>query len=371
MNLSRRSLLSVTGLSLALVLNPFKGVAATRRVMSSGIDISWLPDVEAAGGLFYTNTGQKIDAIKLMKLNGVRVGRIRVFVNPTTPNGNLARALALAKRLKSQRMEICIDLHYSDVWADPGNQSAPVGWPSEITELEKTLATYTEETLLKFVDAGLAPKWVQIGNEIGGGFLWPLGRVTNGTDIQWQNFVRLHNTATAALRRVVPGARSVVHLEWGGDPDRVRWWLAKAQTHGLVRYDAIGLSYYSQWSGSLSNLEKTLNVVSTEFKSPVVIAETAYPWIAQNFGNDVLDISSARLPGFAYSAEGQKEYVMAVKEILLRQPANRGIGLWWWEGLAVVVRAQDGTILWNGGMANSALINRKGRALPALKAMGE
>ena len=371
MNLSRRSLLSATGLSLLVAANPFTGTAATRRVMSSGVDISWLPDVEAAGGLFYTNTGQRIDAIKLMKANGVKVGRIRVFVNPATPNGDLARALALAKRLKSQRMEICIDLHYSDVWADPGNQATPVGWPSEIAELEATVSAYTEETLLKFVDAGLAPKWVQIGNEIGGGFLWPLGRVSNDNDSQWQNFVKLHNGATAALRRVAPNARSIVHLEWGGDPDRVRWWLSKAETHGLARYDAIGLSYYSQWSGSLSNLEKTLNVVSTEFKSPVVIAETAYPWIAQTFGNDVLDISSAQLPGYPLSAEGQKEFVFALKELLLRQPFNRGIGLWWWEGLAIVVRSQDGSVLWNGGMANSALINRKGRALPALKAMSD
>lgn len=368
MHLTRRGLLSSTLSALALSVIPLKSNSAQGRALSNGVDISWLPDVEAAGGRFYTSTGQRIDAIKLLKVSGVKVGRIRVFVNPQTPNGNLERALTLAKRLKKEKMEICIDLHFSDVWADPGNQQTPIGWPTEIAELEETVAAYTQSTLQRFVDADLAPKWVQIGNEIGGGFLWPLGSLWDGTASQWENFVRLHNSATRVLRRVTPTAKSVIHLEWGGDAERVRYWLTSAHAYGLNKYDLIGLSYYSQWSGSLANLEKVLRIVTTEFKSPVMIAETAYPWTTQRFGNDVIDISTSKLPGISFSTAGQEQYVQTLKDLLLRQPANRGLGLWWWEGLATVVRSQNGEILWNGGMANSALIKTNGRALPALKA---
>ena len=213
----------------------------------------------------------------------------------------------------------------------------------------------------------MAPKWVQIGNEIGGGFLWPLGQITSSDASQWQNFVRLHNAGTQALRRVLPSSRSLVHLEWGGDSDRVRWWLSNAHTYGLMGADVIGLSYYSQWSSSLVNLENTLKVVTSEFKTPVVIAETAYPWISQQFGNDVVDTAAAKLSGIPYTPGGQAQYVLALREMLYRQPVNRGIGFWWWEGLATIVRSTDGTTLWNGGMANSTLVDTTGKALQALQ----
>ena len=369
MGLSRREFLISGSLTLAAASIPHPVHAAGVKTLSNGVDISWLPDVEAAGGLFYTSSGQRIDPISLLKMNGVRIGRIRVFVNPQTLNGDLSRALTLAKRLKSQRMEICLDLHYSDNWADPKNQATPKEWSTEIASLEREVTSYTEKTLQQFVNVDAAPKWVQIGNEIGGGFLWPLGQIANGSVASWQNFIRLHNAGTRALRRIIPSARSVVHLEWGGDPDRVRWWLLNAQKFGLANCDVIGLSYYSQWSGSLTNLENTLNVVSSEFKFPVVIAETAYPWISQQFGNDVVDIATAKLSGIPYSPQGQKQFVQSLRGMLLQQPANRGLGFWWWEGLATIVRSPDEAILLNGGMANATLVDTTGKALPALKLM--
>lgn len=371
MKLSRRAFLAAPILSLVSLANPLSSSATPRRALSNGIDISWLPEVEKAGGLFYTVQGAKIDPIKLLKVSGVKVGRIRVFVNPKTSNGDLNQALALAKRLKAQGLEICIDLHFSNDWADPAHQATPSDWPTDIDKLEHAVISYTEKTLKKFVKAGVPPQWVQIGNEIGGGFLWPLGRISGGERYDWENFVRLHNAATKVLRRLIPKARSVLHLEWGGDSNRVRWWLLKAQMYGLAKFDVLGISYYSQWGGPLANLADTLKVVSTEFDFPVVIAETAYPWISQTFGNDVLDVNSAKLSGIAMSTGGQKIYLQALRDMVLRQPAKKGIGIWWWEGLATIVRSKDGTVLWNGGMANSAMVNTKGKALPSLKLLGE
>ena len=160
-----------------------------------------------------------------------------------------------------------------------------------------------------------------------------------------------------------------MHLECGGNHQRVQWWLSNAHTYGLDNYDVIGLSYYSQWNGSLDQLSKTLNVVTSEFKKPVVIVEAAYPWTSQRFGNDVIDTEKAPLVGHPLTKNGQKKFVLSLEKLLRQQPGDRGLGLWWWEPMAIQVLDSSGAIIWNGGMANSALFDSQGRVLPALNAL--
>ena len=369
MKLSRRQFLLGSGVALSALTSLPELHASKPRSLSNGADVSWLPEIEAAGGKFFDAKGHRIDAIALLKQSGVKVGRIRVFVNPQTENGSLKRAIALAKRLKTNKLEICIDLHFSDTWADPANQTMPFGWSNEIDKLENGVYKYTQETLLKFVRSGITPDWVQTGNEVAGGFLWPLGKITSGDISQWQNFVRLQNACALAVREVLPKALTIVHLECGGDYQRVEWWLDNAQTFGLNNYDVLGLSYYSQWSGSLNDLSKTLNVVTSKFKKLVVIAETAYPWTSKRFGNDVIDTNKAPLVGHPLTISGQKKFVLSLEKLLRQQPGNRGLGLWWWEPMAMQVLSSNGAISWNGGMANSALVDSNGRVLPALSAL--
>ena len=369
MKLSRRHFLLGSGVALSALTSLPELHASKPRSLRNGADISWLPDVEAAGGKFFDAKGQRIDAIALLKQSGAKVGRIRVFVNPQTENGSLKRAIGLAKRLKANKIEICIDLHFSDTWADPGNQATPAGWSNEIDKLEEEVYEYTQKTLKKFVGSGVTPDWVQIGNEVAGGFLWPIGRISSNDAIQWQNFVRLQNSGARALRDVLPKALSIVHLECGGDHQRVQWWLNNARVYGLDNFDVLGLSYYSQWNGSLDQLSKTLNVVSSEFKKPVVIAETAYPWTSQRFGNDVIDTEKAPLVGHPLTKYGQRKFVLSLENLLRQQAGNRGLGLWWWEPMAIQVLDSSGAITWKGGMANSALVDSQGRALPALNAL--
>jgi arabinogalactan endo-1,4-beta-galactosidase len=369
MELTRRELLATSLAALSSLALADHSEAAGIRQLKNGVDISWLPDVEAAGGKFYTTEGLAIDGIALLKKSGIKVGRLRVFVNPSTGNGDLRRAIALAKRLKALGMEVCVDLHYSDDWADPGSQQTPAEWPTNLADLELQVLIYTQETLGKFILAGIYPEWVQLGNEISNGFLWPLGHITSGSNNEWENFVTLHNAASYALRQTLPKAKSVLHLDCGGDPNRVRNWYQNAMQHGLSNFDVFGLSYYCQWQGSLDALATTLQVVSTELKKPVLIAETAYPWTPEKFGNDVIDTSTAHLDGYPQTPSGQSAYVSTLQKLVRSQPRNLGVGIWWWEGLATFVRSAGQQDLWNGGMANSALVDSTGKALPALKAL--
>jgi hypothetical protein len=56
-------------------------------------------------------------------------------------------------------------------------------------------------------DAGVAPEWVQIGNEINPGMMLPLGSITNPS-----NLVQLIQAGSSAAKSVFPGIKVVIHV---------------------------------------------------------------------------------------------------------------------------------------------------------------
>src|SRR3954469_6545192 len=92
---------------------------------AKGADISWLTQMEAAGYKFYSSPGTAMDCLPLMQSLGMNAIRLRVWVNPANGWCNNADLVAKAKRAKQLGMRIMLDIHYSDVWADPAHQSKP------------------------------------------------------------------------------------------------------------------------------------------------------------------------------------------------------------------------------------------------------
>ena len=369
--MKRRTFIKVSALTFLATATNRSAFASQTRKLTNGVDVSWLPEVEKYRKNFFTRSGKPMDGIKLLKYQGVKVGRIRVWVDPIDANGSLERALKLAKRLKKEKMQICIDLHFSDTWADPGHQTIPAAWSHEDVEVLATqLRNYTKQTLKKFKDADCTPQWVQLGNEITNGMLWPLGAMNSNDETQWQNLSRLLDAAHKGMRAVTPNAKSILHLDCGGDYFRVKWWLEKAEEFNINDFDVVGLSFYPQWHGSLEDLSSVVEHITTVNKQNVLIAETAYPWTDQTFGSDVYDVSIPPLTNYPYTKTGQAKYLKDIQQLLLDQPNNRGLGVWWWEGLATKVESNN-QIRWNGGMANSALVDTNRIALPSLIQLGK
>ena len=372
MELNRREFISASAIVAALTVLPLGSAQAKLRKLKNGIDISWLPDVEAAGGKFFTRTGSVVDPIRLMKISGISVGRIRVWVAPSDANGSIDRAISLAKRLKQQGMEICLDFHFSDTWADPAHQSIPSSWSSgSLTQLKKDVSAYVGVSLRKFQLAKVIPQWVQLGNEISNGFLWPLGKIDSNDAQQWSAFVAIHQAATGALRKVAPKSKSILHLDCGGDADKLQWWLSMATQFGLTDYDVLGLSYYSQWHGSLAKLQTALATAVNASGKPVLIAETAYPWTVRKFGSDVLDVEKSGLASLPLTEAGQASYVQQLQSIVRALPNNSGLGIWWWEGLSHQVTDVNGNVTWNGGIGNATLVDSTGHPLKSLTELGK
>ena len=367
--ISRRQLLSfgIAGLiDLALSANPATAASA---VLANGVDVSWLPSYEAAGGKFFATNNKQIDAFALLKQSGLKVVRVRVFVNPNERNGQLSDALALAARAKTAGLDYCLDFHFSDTWADPGHQSIPAAWSStDIDLLSSQLKTYVINTLNEFKTRNLPIAYVQLGNEIAGGMLWPLGKINGNDANSWKAFVKLYSSALSGLKSVYPTAKNILHLELGGSASTLRWWLTNANSYGLTGYDIVGLSYYPQWNGGLDNLTASLNTVAKDFNKPVLIAETAYPNTTATFGGDVINAGSGTVAGYPPTPSGQVSYIKKIQSMLKALKNNNGVGVWWWEGLSTIVTT-NGIMVWNKGMANAAMVDAKGKALSVMTNM--
>ena len=330
-----------------------------------GVDISWLTESETAGARFFTSNGVRIPPLKMLKKSGVSICRLRVFVDPSHVHGSLASTLELARRIRRNGLDVMLDFHLSDSWADPGQQRIPASWNAESVE---TLGAHITEHITNVLNSlrseGVTPSWIQVGNEISNGILWPVGQLQGEDTAAWQRYVSLLNAGISAVRTANPESKILLHTDSGGDAEKTSWWLRQLDAFGIQKFDAVGVSFYPQWHGDLKDLERTLGTITRIFARRVMVVETAYPWTSELRGGEVLNPYAMQLPRFSLNPQGQADFVRAVKRLVANQPNKRGLGVVWWEGLALDAGET------RFGMRNSALARPSGRALPALKALG-
>ena len=84
----------------------------------------------------------------------------------------LPRVLQMAQRIDTLGLDLMLDIHYSDTWADPGNQTKPSAREAlDFETLSDSVFHYTKNVVTKFKAQGTLPKFIQIGNETDCGFL--------------------------------------------------------------------------------------------------------------------------------------------------------------------------------------------------------
>src|ERR1700739_2828202 len=146
---------------------------------AKGADISWVTQMEASGVKFYNKSGQQQDLFALMKSLGFNTIRLRAWVNPSDGWCNTADVLKKALRAQNAGMKVMIDFHYADSWADPGKQPVPAAWvPLSFSSMVTALHDYTVHVMDTLQTNGITPAWVQVGNEVDNGMLWPDGEAS-------------------------------------------------------------------------------------------------------------------------------------------------------------------------------------------------
>ena len=325
-----------------------------------GADVSALASRPETAARFREG-GVPQSEIVILESHGWNTFRLRVFVHPVrkAPLNSLANSIAVAKQIKSSGALFLLDIHYSDTWADPQHQEIPMAWRSlNVGELEKRVEDYTAGVISQLREAGAMPDMVQVGNEITGGMLWPLGHVrvppsTVKLDagaiqalpdpyddaVQWDNFTRF---LKAGIRGVRAGSgpnvpKIVIHIDCGGDWPVTRWFfdhLASAK----VDYDIIGQSFYPFYHGTPEDLRGNLVQCERTYHKPFMVAETGY---AQSGGEAVMKQRKYNLwPG---TPQGQLQFMADVITTVKSVPGGMGVYYWAPEGRALGA----GNSLWN------------------------
>jgi len=327
-----------------------------------GADVSALATLEAHGAKF-RGAENKTDALGILRAEGFNCFRLRLFVAPNgqeVVTNTLDYTLALAKRVKASGATFMLDIHYSDTWADPAKQFKPAAWEKlSYEELKVQVRVYTRDVLKRFAAEGVKPAYVQLGNEISNGMLWPDGHVeflNSGDHAAWARLGGLLRAAYQGLADAFPeGERpvSVLHLESPHQLERALWFCREAVAAG-VPFDWIGMSYYPDWHGTVPELGAALTALAKEIKKPVIVVETAYPWIKDQHWDNRPNMNWPLTPA------GQKQFLSEVLAAVRAIPDGAGRGVMYWHPESV--RVSDLRV-WVGG--SCALFDRKGNVLPA------
>jgi arabinogalactan endo-1,4-beta-galactosidase len=295
--------------------------------------------MEAGGLTFRDAAGESQDCLLTLRDFGLNTVRLRVFVAPSGDpvNGHCSpeETVALAVRAKKLGYHLMIDFHYSDTWADPKNQSKPSAWAElDLAGLKQAVYDHTRAVLLALEKADARPEWVQVGNEIPSGLLWPDGHTDHPA-----NLAQLINAGYDAVKSVDPGIQVIVHLHNGHDHGLYRWFFDQLNAHG-GRYDIIGLSYYPFWTekdytATIDALGRNLNDLVARYGKPVMVVEVG--------GRDD-------------QPENTREMIGAVLEKVRQVPENRGLGVLYWEPQGAFSWSKYGLSAWgNDGRPTSAL----------------
>lgn len=334
-----------------------------------GADVSALERIEQAGGVFKSgNTPQ--DALAIMRGAGANLFRLRLFVQPNGSEvqvNDLAYTLRMAARVQATGAQLLLDIHYSDTWADPGHQAAPAGWDTvSIDTLERTVEDYTAGVITALRDQGTLPRIVQVGNEIDGGMLWPLGRVggVHDTPVQWDRLARLLKAGIRGVRSMtLPGdsVRIMLHFSGGASAGGTAWFMDHVRAE-QVDFDILGLSYYPWWHGTLQDLRANLSTTASGYDIPVMLVETEYPWRPGGWENGITHPEAMQWP---VTSAGQAAFLGDVMKAVAAVPGGRGLGVLWWYPEAIAV---NNLFVYGGG--SLALFGPGGDALPALANFG-
>jgi arabinogalactan endo-1,4-beta-galactosidase len=297
-----------------------------------GADLSYVNEMEDCGAIYKNRNNQITDPYQIFKEEGANLIRLRLWHNPQwTDYSDFEDVKRSIQRAKANHMQVLLDFHYSDTWADPEHQQIPSAWIDEIDDpiaLGELLYDYTFTTLAQLCDSGLCPDMVQIGNEINpmilqdGELEWP---------IDWDRNAYLINQGLKAVKDLNTdrdlSVETMLHI---AQPENALWWFEQATTNGVTEFDWIGLSYYPKWSEyKISDVGDAFSTLINTYNKKLMVVETAYPFTLNGWDNagNILG-TDALVEGYAATIEGQLNYMNDLRAVVA---ASGGTGLVYWE----------------------------------------
>lgn len=315
--------------------------------------------------------------LDVVKDRGMRFIRLRIWNEPRNertgepvpiPRQGPERSLVSARWVVERGMQLGIDFHYADSWADPGKQPKPRAWAElPFEELVQALHDFTADYLRQLVAQGTTPAKVAIGNEVINGFLWGseaahMGDVSNPPyfaeqaeiyrsqpgggilwrywrsedpeeqrlyDEAWDRFATLVAAGIRAVREASPTSKVEIHtIVDAGRLDRtMEFWqqLLRRVNEKGADPDVLAISYYPNWHGTIADLERNLHAMATAFPQyEFAIAETSYP----ASGEDGAPMPNSTFPR---TIQGQADAIQRVFQAANDVVNDRAVSVLTWE----------------------------------------
>ncbi len=305
-----------------------------------GADLSFANQMADCGAVYRDSDGKIKGIYRIFKDHGANLVRVRIWTDGNeTKYSTLKDVIRTIRSAKAEGMQVLLDFHYSDSWADAGKQPIPQDW-ADITDdakLADTLYQYTTYILTTLGRQDLMPEMVQVGNEINPEMLQKErprlanGEIATKPSINWTRDAMIIN---AGIRAVRDASRNFtikprVMLQIA-QPENVEAWFAQAANVGVSDFDLIGVSYYGfQWSRyDITQTGESIRRLRSIYPGKdVMLVETAYP-----SGSDPEGVRSnlnakALLPGYPASPEGQKRFLVDLTRAVLAAGGD-GVNYW-------------------------------------------
>lgn len=375
-----------------------------------GADVSMIYQCAESGAKYYNEDGVREDVFRILKNNGLNWTRLRLWVDPYdadgTPYGggtcDYNRVLSMAKDAKAAGLKVLVDFHYSDFWAHPGQQIMPKSWYTKLLAennltvdgIANEIYQYTYSVITDFINAGVCPDMVQVGNEISSGMVLQYSTNTGFGSTKQCNYVENKKSLPVSLqgtpgsdalyKYIQAGINAVRAAEGSGDIEIMLhlargggWRTEFFQQFSNLDYDVIGVSYYvgSDSLSSMDYLGTLLNTLSQTYPSKkIAVAETSWGYTGTEINTSALKTSNYTskppISDYGFTVQGQAEFL---RDIIAKVAAlDNGYGVFWWEG-AWTPQTGAG---WAGEgskstWSNQAFFSYDGRVLPSLEALGK
>lgn len=306
-----------------------------------GADLSYVNEMEDCG-VTYQEDGNVKDVHSIFSGHGCNLVRLRLWHTPNWYDdlnagkrySDLADVKIAINRAKQSGMNVLLDFHLSDSWADPSKQLVPGAWLDVVDNtdiLKDSLYNYIFHTLSELHSENLLPEMIQIGNETNKGIL--LSPQDNQVwTLDWNRNAILFNSAIQAVKDFEDqnneDVKIVIHV---AGPSNAEWLVDGFVSNGVTDFDIIGLSYYWAWHmpttiADAGNVIQTLRNLYPE--KEVMIVETGYIWTTA-WNDNASNIISETHPDYTpASPENQRDWLIDLtKEVI----AKEGLGVIYWE----------------------------------------
>ena len=285
----------------------------------------------------YHQAGRTNEEWRILMDHGWTMFRLRVFVSPVrnAPNNSLENTIPLARRIKAAggKLELC--LHLSDTWADPQHQEIPVAWRgSDFEGIEKQVEAHCLDVVKQLKDADAMPDWVQVGNEITRGTLWPLAQVKVPGSTQYnppepfdeaKQWEQLTRVLKAGIRGVKTAAgttplRIAIHIDKGANWQVTKWFFDHVNA-AQVEHDIIAQSFYPEWNhGTLEQVWENMSQCAKRYPDKdFAVVETGY-------GRSHSQTNTSML--WPETPEGRRQFMVDMVNTV--KNSQRGVAVMYW-----------------------------------------